>query len=151
MLRRHIVLLIAIRPPDEDIKPGCPLGAFREEQTMSQHRVSPSPILSSSSHTPQSHYTNSYTYRHPNFNFLQHCTDTLPTRNVVVRDSKNRPDLMPSICLVQNPKHVIVQWVGIRTDRQIFQFLTMNLMQTILFIMWPASQSSLQLKNCAKC
>ena len=31
MLRRHIVLLIAIRPSDGDVKPGGPLGAFREE------------------------------------------------------------------------------------------------------------------------
>ena len=48
-LRRHIVLLIAIRPLGGDVKPGGPLGAFREEQTMSRHRVSPSPFLSSSS------------------------------------------------------------------------------------------------------
>ena len=31
-----IILLIAIRPSDGDIKPGGPLGAFREEQAMSQ-------------------------------------------------------------------------------------------------------------------
>ena len=53
MLRRHIVLLIAIRPSDEDVKPGAPLGAFREEQALSRHRVSPSPFLSSSSYTTQ--------------------------------------------------------------------------------------------------
>ena len=47
MLRRHIVLLIAIRPSDGDVKLGGPLGAFREEQGMSRHRVSPSPFLSS--------------------------------------------------------------------------------------------------------
>ena len=57
MLRRHIVLLIAIRPSDGDVKPGGPLGPFREEQAMSWHRVSPSPFLSSSSHTTQLHYT----------------------------------------------------------------------------------------------
>ena len=72
MLRRHIVLFIAIRPSDGDVKPGGPLGAFREEQAMSQHWVSPSPFLSSSSHTIQLHYTNSYTYSHPNLNFLQY-------------------------------------------------------------------------------
>ena len=55
-------------------KPGGPLGAFREEQAMSRHRVSPSPFLSSSSHSTQSHYTNSYTYSHPNLNFLQYYT-----------------------------------------------------------------------------
>ena len=121
MLRRHIVLLIAIRTSDGDIKPGGPTGAFWEEQAMSRHRVSPSPFLSSLSHTTQLHYTNSYTYSHPNLNFLQHCTDTLPTHNVVCSSDawfKNRSHLIPSIRLAQNPKHVIVQWVGIRTDRQ---------------------------------
>ena len=33
--RRHIGLLIAIRPSDGDVKPGGPLGAFREKQAMS--------------------------------------------------------------------------------------------------------------------
>ena len=60
MLRRHIVLLIAIRPSDGDVKPGSPLGAFREEKAMSWHQVSPSSFLSSSSHTTKLHYTNSY-------------------------------------------------------------------------------------------
>ena len=61
--------LIAIRPSDGDVKPGGPLGAFREEQAMSRHRVSPSPFLSLSSslHTTQLHYPNSYTCSHPNF------------------------------------------------------------------------------------
>ena len=43
-----LVLLIAIRPSDGDVKPSGPLGDFREEQAMSQHRVSPSPFLLSS-------------------------------------------------------------------------------------------------------
>ena len=118
MLWRHIVLLIAIRPSDGDVKPGDPLGAFREEQAMSRHRVPPSPFLSSSSQTTQLHYTNSYTYSHPNLNFLQHCTDTLPTRNVVCQSGawfENRPHLTPFIHLACNPKNVIVQWVGIGT------------------------------------
>ena len=94
MLRRHIVLLIAIRPLDGDVKSGGPLGASREEQAMSQHRVSPSPFLSSSSssHTRQVHYTNSYMYSHPNLNFLQ-CTIQIPVPHVTwfaqaVHDSK---------------------------------------------------------------
>ena len=42
------------RPSDGDVKPGGhPLGAFREEQAMSRHRVSPLPFLSSSFHTTQ--------------------------------------------------------------------------------------------------
>ena len=76
MLRRHIVLFIAIRPSDGDVKSGGPLGAFREEQAMSWHRVSPSPFLSSS-HTTQLHYTNSYTYSQPNLNFLQYTIQIL--------------------------------------------------------------------------
>ena len=75
--RRHIVLFIAIRPSDGDVKPGGPLGAFREEQSMSRHRVSPSPFLSSSSNTTQLHYTNSYIYSHPNLNFLQYTIQIL--------------------------------------------------------------------------
>ena len=106
MLRRHIILLIAIRPSDGDVKPGGPLGAFREEQAMSRHWVSPSPFLSSSSHTTQ-----------PQLSPV-HYTDTHPTRNVICPSSagfKNRPHLTPSIHLAWNPKHAIVQWVGIGT------------------------------------
>ena len=68
-----------------------PLGAFREEQAMSRHRVSPSLFLSSS-HTTQLHYTNSYTYSHPNLNFLQYTIQILVPQVMwsaqVVRDSK---------------------------------------------------------------
>ena len=74
-------------------------------------------------HPTQLHYTKSYSYSHPNLNFLQHCTDTLPTRNVVCPSDvwfENRPHLTPSIRLARNPKHVIVQWVGIRTDRHLW-------------------------------
>ena len=116
MLRRHIVLLIAIRPSDGDVKPGGPLGAFREEQAMSQHRVSPSLFLSSS-HTIQLHYANSYTYSHPNLNFLQHYTDTLPTRNVVYLSGarfENRPHSTPSIihppCAEPEARNSAVGW-----------------------------------------
>ena len=72
MLRRHIVLLIVIRPSDGHVKPSGPLGVFREEQAMSRHRVPPSPFLSFNLHptTTQLHYTTSYTYSHPNLNFL---------------------------------------------------------------------------------
>ena len=58
MLRRHIVLLIAIHPSGGYFKPGGTLSVFREEKAMSRHRVSPSPFLSSSwSHTPQHNHT----------------------------------------------------------------------------------------------
>ena len=84
---------------------------------MSWHRVSPSPFLSSSaSHTTQLHYTNSYTYSYPNLNFLKYILQILITHVMwsaqAVRDSKIDS---PSIRLVQNPKHIIVQWVGIGT------------------------------------
>ena len=48
-----MVLLIANRPSDEEVKPDSPLGAFQEEQAMSWHRFPPSPFLSSSSHRTQ--------------------------------------------------------------------------------------------------
>ena len=87
---------------------------------MRRHRVSPSPFLWTSSHITELRYTNSYTYSDPNLNFLQytHYTDTRPTHNVVCPSGawiENRPHLTPSIRLVRNPKHVIVQWVGIGT------------------------------------
>ena len=92
MLRGHIVMSIAIRSSDEEVKPDDPLGAFREEQAMSRHRVSPSPFLSSSSHTTQLHYTNSYTYIYPKLNFLQYTIQILVPHVMwsaqVVRDLK---------------------------------------------------------------
>ena len=76
-VERHTVLLIAIRPSHRDVKPDGPIDAFREEQAMSQHQVSPSSFLSSSSHTTQLHCTKSYTYSHPNLNFLQYTIQIL--------------------------------------------------------------------------
>ena len=62
---------------DGDVKPGGLLGAFREEQAMIRHRVSPSPFLSSSSNTTQLQYTNSYIYSNPNLNFLKYTLQIL--------------------------------------------------------------------------
>ena len=60
--------------------------------TMSRHWVSPSPFLSSSSHTTLLHYTNSYTYSHSNLNFLQYTIQKLVPHVIwsapVVRDLK---------------------------------------------------------------
>ena len=123
MLRTHIVLLIAIRPSDGDVKPGGPPGSFREEQAMSRQRVSPSPFLSSSSHTTQLHYTNSYPYSHHNLN---HYTDSRPARNVVCQTGawiENRSHSTPSIRPARNPKGVIVQWVGIGTHIHIIRII----------------------------
>ena len=87
------VPLIAIRPSDGDVKPVGPLGAFRKEQAIRRHRVSPSSFLSlSSSHTTQLQYTNSYTYSHPNLIFLQYTIQILVPHVMwsaqAVRDSK---------------------------------------------------------------
>ena len=109
MLRRHIVLLIAIRPSDGDVKPGGSLGVFREEQAMSRHRVSSSPFLSSSSHTTQLHYTSSYTYSHPNLNFLQYTIQILIPHVMwpaqAVHELKIDHNQCHLSCLVWNPKH----------------------------------------------
>ena len=92
---------------------------FEKSRLWAGTGFSPSPFLSSSSsHTTQTHYTYSYTYSHPNLNFLQYTTETRPTHNVVCPNGaqfENRPQLMPSIHLVWNPKRIIVHWVGIRT------------------------------------
>ena len=87
-----LYLFYNTEPLDGDVKPGGHPGAFREEQVMSRHGVSPSPFLSSSSHTTQLHYTNSYTYSHPNLNFLQYTIQILIPHVMwsaqVVHDSK---------------------------------------------------------------
>ena len=49
---------------------------------------------------------------------VTHITDTHPTCNVVCPSGawlENKPHSTPSIRLGRNPKHVIVQWVGIGT------------------------------------
>ena len=74
MLRRHIVLLITIRPSDGDVQPGGPLFAFRIEQVMSRHRFH---VLPSLHHHLTLHNTRTYTYSHPNLNFLQYTIEIL--------------------------------------------------------------------------
>ena len=90
MLRRNIVLLIAIRPSDGDVKPGGPLVAFLEEQAMRRHRVSPSLFISSSSSNTITLHT--HTYSHPNLNFLQYTIQILVPHVMwsaqALRDSK---------------------------------------------------------------
>ena len=120
--------------------------------------VSPSPFLSSSSHTTQLHNTNSYTYSHLNLNFLQHCTDTLQTRNVVCPSGawfENRPHSTPSIRLVRNPKRVIVQWVGIRTQTHVIfklhSFLVRHLPHVFLLCSILLFQSELWWMSCKFC
>ena len=86
---------------------------------MSRHRVSPSPFLSSLSHTTQVLYTNSYTYSHPNLNFLQYTIQILLAHAMwsaqAVRDLKIDHTFRHLSALRGTPKRVIVQWVGIGT------------------------------------
>ena len=155
MLRRHIVLLIVIRPSDGDVKPGGPLGTFREEQAMSRHLVSPSPFLSSSSHTTQLHYTKSYTYSHANLNFLQY-TIWILVPHVMWSDQAVRELKIdystPSIRLARNPKHIIVQWVGIGTHifNELFKFKTSDERQhwkTASPLLWTVRTSTFSLRS----
>ena len=78
----HTVLLIAIRLSDGDAKPGGPLGAFREEQAKSRHRVSPSPFIINPHNTITLHKQLHLQSREPQLSPV-HYTDTRPTRNVV--------------------------------------------------------------------
>ena len=107
MLRRHIALLIAIRPSDGDVKPGGPLGAFREEQAMSRHQVSPSPFLSSSSQTKQyttQTVTHTVTLTSTSYSTLYRYSSQ---HNVVCPSGarfENRLHLMPFIRTCMEPK-----------------------------------------------
>ena len=94
MLRRNVVgsTVNSDSSVGWGLKPGGPLGAFREEQAISGHRVSPSPFLS--------------------FIIISYARST---RNVVCPSGtwiENRPHLMPSNRLAWNPKRVglIVHW-----------------------------------------
>ena len=88
MLRRHIVLLISIRPSDGDVKPGGPVGVF-------SRRAGYEPALGFTFSLPFiiifiPH--NNYTYSNPNLNFLQYTIQILLPRVMwsaqAVRDSK---------------------------------------------------------------
>ena len=115
MLRRHIVLLIAIRPSDGDLKLGGPLSACRVEQAMSRHGFH---ILPSFHHHHHHHththththtqlpYTNSYTYSHPNLNFLQYTIQILIPHVMWSAQVVRRPHSTPFIRLARNPKRV---------------------------------------------
>ena len=89
---------------------------------MCRHWVSPSPFPSSPTHTTkQLHIQSSQPQLSP-----VHYTDTCPTRNVVCPSGEwfeNRSQLTPSIHLAWNPKHVIVQWVGIGTHTNCYLVL----------------------------
>ena len=112
MLRRHIILLIVIRPSDGTLSLAAPLVLFE-----SRHRVSPSPFLSSS-HTKQLHYANSCTYSHPNLNFLEYTIQILiphvmwsvqAVRELKIHHTQRHLSALSGIRSTQ------VQWVYIRT------------------------------------
>ena len=123
MLRRHIVLLIAIRPSDGYVKHGGPLGAFSRR---AGYEPAPGftfslPVIIIPHNTITLHIQLHLQSPLPQLSPV-HYTDTHPTRNVVCPSGaliENRPHSTPSIHLVWNPKHVIVQWVGIGTHTQI--------------------------------
>ena len=54
-----------------------PPWCFSRRAGYERHRFSPFPFLSSSSHTAQLQYTNSYTHSHPNLNFLEYTIQIL--------------------------------------------------------------------------
>ena len=125
MLSRHILLVVAIRPSDGDVKPRGPFGAFREEQAMSRHRVSPSHFLSSPNHTTQLQDTHTH-IQSPQPDFLQYTIQILVTYVMwsaqALRELKIEHST-PSIRLARNPKQVIVQWVGIGTNTDILKLI----------------------------
>ena len=126
-------------PSDGDVKPGGPLGTFREEQVMSRHRVSPSPFLLSSSHTTQLQYTNSYTYSHTNLNFLQYTIQILVPHVMwspqAVHELKIDHTKRHLSALRGNRKHVIVQWVGIRTHTTYLKPFDINYCKNIVIVL----------------
>ena len=107
---------------DGDVKPGGPLGAFSRRAGYEPAPVSPSPFLSSSSssssHTTQLHYTNSYTYSHPNLNFLQYTIQILVPHVIwsaqAVRELKI-DDTQRHLSALRGTRSTQVQWVGIGT------------------------------------
>ena len=114
-LRRHIVLLIAIRPSDGDVKPGGPLGSFREEQAMSRHRVTLFSLLFIIiPHNTILHYTNSYTYSHHNLTLLQYTIQILIPHVMrsaqAVRDSKMDHTQSHLSCAQPEARNSAVGW-----------------------------------------
>ena len=104
---------------------------------MSQHWVSPSPFLSSSSsHTTQLHYTNSYTYSHPNLNFLQYTIQILVPHvrwsAQAVRELK-MDHTQRHLFVLRGTRSTQVQWVGIGTYTASYcaQCFTFYVMQNV--------------------
>ena len=127
MLRRHIVLLIAIRPSYGDVKPGGPLVLFEKSRLWAGtgFRVLPS----FHHHLTQHNYTTQTATRTVTLTSTSYYTNTRPTCNVVCLSGawfENRPHSMPSISHVRNPKCVTVQWVGIGTNKQKYSINAKN-------------------------
>ena len=110
ILRRHIVLLIAIRPSDGDVKPGGPLGAYRQEYDMYRYRVSASPFPSLSSYIQHTYITKTITHTVTLTSLLSvglhKYRYTSPTKRGLPKKCVNRKQttLTPSIRVARNPK-----------------------------------------------
>ena len=114
MLRRHIVLLIAIRPSDGDVKPGGPPWCFSRK---AGYEAAPG-FTFSLPFIIIPHYTNSYTYSHPNLNFLR-CTIEILVPHVMwsaqaVRELKI-DHTQRHLSALRGTRSTQVQWVGIGT------------------------------------
>ena len=126
------------------LNPGGPLGTFREEQAMSRHRVPPSPFPSSSSHTTQLHYANSYTYSHPNLNFLQYTLQILVPHVMCSAQAVRELKIYHAqrhLSALRGTRSTQVHWVGIGTHTHT---LTHNLPLRLRIFVTQKFMSSLE-------
>ena len=121
MLRRHILLLIAIHNQMGTLSLAAPLVRFEKSRLWAGTAFHLLPSFHNHHHpTLHNITTQTVTYRvtltSASSSVLVHYTDTRPTRNVVCPSGvwfENRPYWTPFIHLAWNPKRIIVQWVGI--------------------------------------
>ena len=136
MLRRHIIMMIAIRPSNGDVKPGGPLVLFEKNRLRAGTGFHLLPIFHHHHHHHHHPTLHNKITLHKQLHVQSplpelptiHYTDTRPTRNVVCPSGawfENRPHLTPSIHLAWNPKRIIVQWVGIGTHT-LFRSITLR-------------------------
>ena len=127
MLRRHIVLLIVIRLSDGDVKPGGPLVLISRSRLCADTWFH---LLPSFHHHPVQHNYTTQTVTHTvtlTSSFSRTLYRYSSHTNVFCTSGawfENRPHLTPSIHLAWNPKHVIVQWVGIGTHTHTNNFVS---------------------------
>ena len=76
--------------------------------------------------------------------YTVHYTDTRSTRNVICPSGawlENWPHSTPSICLARNPKHVIMQWVGIETNKH---YVRNQAAVSVLASQWISPQKEIE-------